>query len=137
MPERTAILNSIQSLRAMRKEFTARFDKLEDELLRLLETQPEASPPLPHSNSPEEWLTAREVCKALKISDSTLYAKIKDGTLPDGIAFSARSKRWRMSDIQAWQEAKHNIPEIQPQIATPKRRGRVSRIMRVEDFSHV
>lgn len=75
MPERTAILNSIQSLRAMRKEFTARFDKLEDELLRLLETQPEASPPLPHSNSPEEWLTAREVYKALKISASTLYAK--------------------------------------------------------------
>ncbi|MBR0150226.1 MAG: helix-turn-helix domain-containing protein [Synergistaceae bacterium] len=133
MTDRTTILDSIQSLRAIRQEFTARLDRIEGELLRLLDTMPESTP-LPQGNKPEEWLTVREVCKALKISTSTLYERIKDGTLPEGFAFSKRSRRWRMSDILAWQEAKTHDEPKPPEHTMKKRRGRVSRIMKLEDL---
>ena len=77
------------------------------------------------------WLTVAQVCKELHISDSTFYQWLNEGLLPPGLEFGPRSKRWRMSDIRAWQQEKQRPCEVQR-----KRRGRTSRIVRVAELAN-
>lgn len=82
--------------------------------------------------NPDDWMTAKQTCKCLKISESTFYEYIRQGLLPPGMEFGPRSKRWKMSEIRAWREAKHSVCE-----APRKRRGRTSRVMKIGAFMHV
>lgn len=87
-------------------------------------------------NDSDDWLTVREVCRRMSISQTTFYEAIKNGLLPPGFAFGPKTKRWRMSDIRAWQASKQNRNDSSERQNTQKRRGRVSRIMKIGEFCH-
>lgn len=130
--DRSALLEAIHTFRReILLEVTGMLDRFENELLAACE--PHCEPVNVQNPANDDWLTVKEVCKALKISDSTFYSGIKDGTFPPGLAFSPRSKRWKLSDIQAWQKSKKHDAEEQPKTIT-RRRGRVSRVRRKEEF---
>ena len=128
--DKTALLACIRSFR---REVMNKLDYLEDELIRLGDAQNEQPVQIQDSDA---WMTAKEVCACLKISTTSFYDYIRDGMLPEGVAFGPRSKRWKMSDIQAWQKSKIRNAEEQPK-TTVRRRGRVSRVRRIEDFCRV
>ena len=88
-------------------------------------------------NDSDDWLTVREVCRRMSISQTTFYEAIKNGLLPPGFAFGPKTKRWRMSDIRAWQASKQNHNDSGERQNTQKRRGRVSRIRKVQEFCYV
>ena len=81
--------------------------------------------------SNDDWMTAKQTCRCLKISETTFYEYIKQGLLPPGLEFGPKSKRWRMSDIEAWKNAKQS-----PICEAPRRRGRPSRVMKIGAFVH-
>ena len=83
----------------------------------------------------DDWLSVKEVCRRMNISQTTFYEGIKNGLLPPGFAFGPKTKRWRMSDIQAWQTSKHE-DECERQ-NTQKIRGRVSRVRKIKEFCYV
>ena len=91
-------------------------------------------------NDSDDWLTVREVCRRMSISQTTFYEAVKNGLLPPGFAFGPKTKRWRMSDIRAWQASKQNRNNFAKSTSerqnTRKRRGRVSRIMKIGEFCH-
>lgn len=79
------------------------------------------------------WMTAKQTCRCLKISETTFYEYIRQGLLPPGLEFGPRSKRWRMSDIEAWKSAKQSPVSLGE---TPRRRGRPSKVMKIGAFVH-
>ena len=85
-----------------------------------------------HSDD-DEWLTVREVCSRMGISQSTFYEAVKNGILPPGFAVTPRNRRWRISDIRAWQ-SKQNCNDTDERQHTHKRRGRVSRVRKINEF---
>ena len=88
-------------------------------------------------NDSDDWLTVREVCRRMSISQTTFYEAVKNGLLPPGFAFGPKTKRWRMSDIRAWQASKQNRNDSGERQNTQTRRGRVSRIRKVQEFCYV
>ncbi|MBR2208975.1 MAG: helix-turn-helix domain-containing protein [Synergistaceae bacterium] len=126
-PNKTALLTRINSLR---KEL----DELADLVILLEETQPVALPP--NVVEQDKFLTVKQVCELLQISDSTFYEHLRSGLLPPGISFGARSKRWRMSDIRAWQEGRNNTASVKVIVSegVKKRRGRPLKVRREEEF---
>ena len=128
MTDKTALLASI---RTFRQEVLSILDRFEEELVSLGDPQPEQTTTAQTDN--DNWMTAKQVCDELNISDSTFYGWINAGLLPEGVAFGPRSKRWKMSDIRAWQKSKAHDAEERPKTIT-RRRGRVSRVRRKEDF---
>lgn len=111
-------------IRETRRKFTAELDKLED-AVNSLNFQP--APTHIPSGHVEEWLTVSEVCKALKISQTTFYEYIKQGELPPGFKFGPHTRRWRMSEINAWQKERQQEREEQAEFLCPiaaKRRNR-------------
>ena len=133
MADRSAVLAAIRSFRA---EVLSELDRFEDAVMSMIDDRiPEPASGAEAVN--DEWMTVKEVCEALKISDATFYARVKDGTFPPGFAFSAKSKRWKLSEIIAWQDkSQSHDTEEQPKTIT-RRRGRVSRVRRIEDFCRV
>ena len=131
MTDKAALLASI---RTFRREVLSILDRFEEELVSLGDPQPEQTATAQTDN--DNWMTVKQVCDELNISDSTFYAWINAGLLPEGEAFGPRSKRWKMSDIRAWQKSKNQDAEEQPKTIT-HRRGRVSRVRRIEDFCRV
>ena len=93
----------------------------------------------------DRLLTARQVWEALQISESTFYEHLRTGLLPPGISFGPRSKRWRMSDIRAWQKERQNSDSLKQPITIvmqnaknpAKRRGRPSRVKKLGEFCYV
>lgn len=120
-------------IRAFRQQVMCELDRLEDALISLGEPQTE-QPVQTQNLQQEDWLTAQEVCKCLKIGMSTLHRNIKAGLLPQGVEFSPRAIRWRMSDIVAYQKCR--CAEESAGIPA-KRRGRPSRIRKIGAFVHV
>ena len=96
MTDKAALLASI---RTFRREVLSILDRFEEELVSLGDPQPEHTATAQADN--DNWMTAKQVCDELNISDSTFYAWINTGLLPEGVAFGPRSKRWKMSDIRA------------------------------------
>ena len=132
MPGKTELLESI---RAFRRGVLAQLDEFESAVIAMEDAQTEQPVKVQQGN--DGWMTVKEVCKALKISDATFYARVKDGTFPPGLAFSPKSKRWRLSDIIAWQDkSQHDAGGGRPK-TTERRRGRVSRVRKIEEFAYV
>ena len=131
MTDKTALLASI---RTFRQEVLSILDRFEEELVSLGDPQPEQTTTAQTDN--DNWMTAKQVCEELNISDSTFYAWINAGLLPEGVAFGPRSKRWKMSDIRAWQKSNKHDTEEQPK-TTARRRGRVSRVKKIKEFAYV
>ena len=129
MTDKSELLTCI---RTFRQQVMNQLDILEDAVLSAGAHQPKQTTQVQNTES-HEWLTAREVCKCLKIGQTTFYEHIKAGLLPDGVAFGPRSKRWRMSDIIAHKN--RAVAEERP-ITTVRRRGRVSRIRKIGEFVH-
>ena len=102
-----------------------KFEKLFDFVANFEETKPEI---IQVSQDKDSWLNVQEVCKVLKISDATFYKYLNEGLLPPGFEFGPRSKRWKLSEIEAWQSSKNIQQE------TTKRRGRVSRVRKYNEF---
>lgn len=125
----------LASIRTFRQEVLKELDRLEDAVMSLADLVSEETPATVQTDN-NDWMTVKQVCEELKISDSTFYAWINAGLLPEGVAFGPKSKRWKMSDIRAWQKSKNHDAEEQPK-TTVRRRGRVSRIRRIDDFCHV
>ena len=88
-------------------------------------------------NDSDDWLTIREVCRRMSISQTTFYEAVKNGILPPGFSFGPKTKRWRMSDIRAWQASRQNQNDLGERHSTHKRRGRPSRIRKVQEFCYV
>lgn len=125
--DKSALLAHIRSLQR-------ELDGLMDIVIAWDETQPEQITPV-QTTEQDDWMTAKQTCKCLKISETTFYEYVKAGLLPPGFAFGPKSKRWRMSDILSWQNSKQNDANEHPKIIT-KRRGRVSSIRKIGEFCH-
>ena len=125
-PDKSELLARI---RAIQKELELMLD-----MVIALDDSPQ--PVQVQENDSDEWLTVREVCRRMSISQTTFYEAIKNGLLPPGFAFGPKTKRWRMSDIRAWQASKQNRNDSSERQNTRKRRGRVSRIMKIGEFCH-
>ena len=132
MTDKAALLASI---RTFRQEVLKELDRLEDVVMSVADLVSEETPAAVQAGN-DDWITVKQVCEELNISDSTFYAWINAGLLPEGVVFGPRSKRWKMSDIRAWQKSKKHDTEEQPKTIT-RRRGRVSRVRRIEDFCRV
>ena len=48
----------------------------------------------------------RQVEQLVQLSRSTIYACVKAGTFPAPISIGARAVAWRLSDVEAWIEAR-------------------------------
>ena len=113
-------------IRILQKEL----DDLVDLVISLDDT-PEIQPVITHDD--DEWLTVKQVCRKMAISESTFYAVIKDGSLPQGLAISPRCKRWRLSDIRAWHE-RHNDDAEPIRKIISGRRVKTSRVRKINEF---
>lgn len=56
-------------------------------------------------DSNDEYLTAKEIAGAYRISQPTLFRLVKKGLLPQGDLVGLRSRRWRKSAVVAAFEA--------------------------------
>lgn len=101
-------------------------DGLMDMIIAIEDSKPEQPVQIQPEN--DGWLTVRQVCEELHISDSTFYEWLNQGLLPPGLEFGPRSKRWKMSEIRAWQANRNTASEVLP---ARKRRGRPSRVMKI------
>ena len=111
MTDKAALLASI---RTFRQEVLKELDRLEDVVMSVAALVSEETPATVQAGN-DDWMTVKQVCEELNISDSTFYAWINAGLLPEGVAFGPRSKRWKMSDIRAWQKSKNHHAE-QPKL---------------------
>ena len=117
-------------LNAFRKEL----DALVDFVISLEEAQP-AQPVPTFQPEPDTWLTPRQLSECLNIDYSTVFKWVREGKLPPGQQFSPKIKRWRMSDITAWQEKKQDSTTVNIIVnEPPKRGGRPSKVRRKEEF---
>ena len=132
--ERLSVMNK-SSLLAHIRNLQRELNGLMDIVIAMEESEPQPTQ-FQQEASHDRWLTVKQVCEELHISDSTFYVWLNAGLLPEGIAFGARSKRWRMSDIRAWQESKKHDAEERPK-TTVRRRGRFSRVRKIGEFCYV
>ena len=58
------------------------------------------------STDREVLLTRREVERLCRLSRSTLYRKMRDGTFPVPLKVSDRAVRWRERDIRAYVDSR-------------------------------
>ena len=50
----------------------------------------------------DRLLTCKDVVAQTKLSRSTIYRLVRDGSFPKPVRVGPRGKRWRESDIRAW-----------------------------------
>ncbi|MBR0279505.1 MAG: helix-turn-helix domain-containing protein [Synergistaceae bacterium] len=81
----------LASIRSFRQEVLNILDRFEDELVALGASHPETPERIQPPDN-DDWMTVKQVCEELNISDSTFYGWINAGLLPEGIAFDPRSK---------------------------------------------
>mgnify|MGYP002623997208 CR=1 FL=1 len=122
-------------IRSFRQQVMSELDRLEDALITAGDSQAVQPMRIEEAQNVQQdgWMTAKQVCKCLKISESTFYEYIRQELLPPGFEVGPKSKRWRMSDIEAWKQAKQ-LPVIE---APRRRRGRPSRVMKTGALMHV
>ncbi|MBR0204303.1 MAG: helix-turn-helix domain-containing protein [Synergistaceae bacterium] len=130
MTDTAKLLEQIRNIRRSIDSMNQQLNSLEDSLFQLAKPYPEQNANLNtnFNQDKEAWLTVREVCEALKISQATFYRLVNEGGLPEGFEFSPRNKRWRLSDIEAWQTAKKTQAQEVPQIVQVQRRVRGSKV---------
>ena len=59
----------------------------------------------PDMSGIEQLFTEEDVLRINRLSKSTLIRLMKAGEFPQPIRISARSRRWRRSDVVTWQES--------------------------------
>jgi prophage regulatory protein len=57
---------------------------------------------------PITLLRLSDVCSLVRISRSTIYLRISDGSFPAPVRVGKRSVRWRGEDVDAWRRAHKN-----------------------------
>ena len=50
----------------------------------------------------DNWMKLRDVIEATKLSRTTIYRRIGQGTFPKPVVITEACVRWRQSDIAAW-----------------------------------
>lgn len=135
--DKLAILSHIKCLKQeIMQEIMRRFETLEERVVALEDDEQQHAQAVQPID--DGWLTVAQVCKELHISDSTFYEWLNAGLLPEGVVFGPRSKRWKMSEIRAWREAKRDGNTVNIIINKPsKRRSRPSKIRKKEEFFSV
>lgn len=116
----------ITHIRTLQKEI--------DHLMDIVIAMEEIEPVQVHQDINDDWMSVKQVCEHLNISQTTFYEAVRKGILPEGFAFGARTKRWRLSDIRAWQAKQNNHDSDVNCHNTHKRRGRVSRVRKINEF---
>jgi len=92
LQEREAALHEIVQLRS-------RLSVLQESRERLkLQMTPDASKVV----GDDQLLTLRDVCDLIRISRSTVYKRITEGTFPPPIRLGTRTVRWQYIDISRW-----------------------------------
>ncbi len=131
--ERLSVMNKsllLEHIRSFRQQVMSELDRLEDALISLGEPQVQDV----QVTQTDGWLNVKQVCEYLNISQTTFYEGVKSGRFPAGVAFGAKTLRWRISDIAAWRAKQ----EAHQEAAEPaKRRGRPSRIGKIGVLLHV
>lgn len=56
--------------------------------------------------SKEKHLRSQEIVERLGIGRSTLFRWVKEGSFPQPIRAGRRFTRWRLSDVERWEEAR-------------------------------
>jgi len=69
-----------------------------------------------------ELITKDDVCGRLKISPWTLDRKIRRGEFPKPLWLGATTPRWRLSEVEAWQNDPARRQRPAPQ--APRRKDR-------------
>ena len=64
------------------------------------------SSPIRQSLATKALARRRQVEQLVQLSRSTIYANVKAGTFPAPIRIGARAVAWRLSDVEAWLEAR-------------------------------
>lgn len=126
--DKSALLTRIRTLQR-------ELDSLVDIVLALEVSEPEQDQPQQNMEG-ETWMTAKQICKHYKISSSTFYGWVRDGFVSPGISFGPRSKRWKLSELEAW-EASRRTNNAEERQNTTNRRGRISRVKKFEVFCRV
>ena len=119
----------LEHIRNLQREL----DSLMDIVIAMEDSEPQQAH-LQQDARNDGWLTVRQVCEYLNISQTTFYEGVKSGVFPKGFAFGAKTIRWRMSDIEAYQR-RRCAEEISKTPA--KKRGRPSRLRKVQEFCYV
>ena len=130
--DKLALLSCIKTLKQETLQTFRQLEAIEERILALEDHEQQPAQTKPRS---DKWLTVAQICKELDISPSTFYGWLNADLLPEGFPFGPRSKRWKMSEIRAWREAKQNGEISVTEIS--KRRSRTSKIRRKEEFEVV
>lgn len=51
-----------------------------------------------------QYLTLKDLCKRLKLAQSTIFGLLRQGKFPRGLKIG-RSRRWNADEVIAWVEA--------------------------------
>ena len=125
----------LTSIRTFRQQVMSELDRLEDALMSI--EVPEQDVKAQVVPTSDDWLTVKQVCSELHISNSTFYQWLNEGRLPPGVEFGPQSKRWKMSEIREWQETGRDHQDAEERQNTHKRRGRISRVRKIKEFCYV
>jgi prophage regulatory protein len=52
------------------------------------------------------YMTASQVAERLGVSTDSIYRWKRDGHFPKAVKFSSGSVRWRLADIEAWEQSR-------------------------------
>ena len=53
------------------------------------------------NEQPVDLLTAKQVCKTLSMSKTSLWRLVKSGRFPKPLKFGPRATRWRLDEVNA------------------------------------
>ena len=59
-----------------------------------------------------QLLRKDEVCQRLKISEPTLYRRVRDGDVPAPLRIGPRCSRWRADEIDEFVESRPRSTEV-------------------------
>jgi prophage regulatory protein len=107
--EREWSLREIERLRTNSSALEAVRAQAKSNLEKMRADEPQQRQPKPATatraavSSEKLLLRLREVCQLVGLSRSTIYLKMSRHEFPTNIAVGVRGRRWRSSDILAWQ----------------------------------
>ncbi|MAA75910.1 MAG: AlpA family transcriptional regulator [Salinisphaeraceae bacterium] len=64
-----------------------------------------------NSETTQKFLTVRDVAERYSLGVSTVWQKTGSGEIPSPVQLTARTTRWRLSDLVAWESTRPLITE--------------------------